>query len=75
MRIDAQIIGETIKGRRELLQLLQPELAAIAGVSTRTIQLVEMGKANPGLETLIKIITPLGLTLKVVVKEMGNKEQ
>ena len=64
-------IGKTIRKRRELLSLLQPQLASISGISTRTIQLVEMGKANPSLETLIKIADPLGLTLKLLLKEAG----
>lgn len=64
-----QEIGETIKKRRELLGLLQPQLAAISGVSRRTIQLVENGKANPSLETLLKIADPLGLTIELAVKK------
>lgn len=62
-------IGELIRERRELLGLLQPQLAAISGVSIRTIQLVEMGKGNPSIETLMKIAEPLGLKIKLVLKE------
>jgi y4mF family transcriptional regulator len=62
-------IGEAIKKRRELLGLLQPQLAAISGISRRTIQLVENGKANPSLETLLKIADPLGLTIELAVKK------
>jgi y4mF family transcriptional regulator len=61
-------IGAAIKKRRELLGLLQPQLAAISGISRRTIQLVENGKANPSLETLLKIADPLGLTIELAVK-------
>lgn len=68
-------IGEAIRKRRELLGLLQPQLASISGVSTRTIQLVEMGKANPSLDTLIKLADPLGLTVKLLLKEAGTTEQ
>jgi Predicted transcriptional regulators len=64
-------IGESLKKRRELLGLLQPRLAAIAGISTRTIQLIESGKANPSLDTLLKIADPLGLTVKLILKETG----
>jgi transcriptional regulator with XRE-family HTH domain len=62
-------IGEAFKKRRELLGLLQPQLAAISGISRRTIQLVENGKANPSLETLLKIADPLGLTIELAVKK------
>jgi transcriptional regulator with XRE-family HTH domain len=66
-------IGETIRQRRELLHLLQPDLAAISKTSRRTIQLIEMGKGNPSLETLLKIANPLGLTLKILLKDTtGN---
>lgn len=65
-------IGETIRKRRELLNLLQPQLASISGVSTRTIQLVEMGKGNPSLDTLIKIADPLGLQINLSLKDTGN---
>lgn len=75
MRNEAMEIGETIRKRRELLGLLQPQLASISGVSTRSIQLVEMGKANPSLDTLIKIADPLGLTLKLQLKEPGLPKQ
>ena len=69
MRNTATEIGETLRQRRELLRLLQPQLAAIAGISTRTIQLIEAGKANPSLDTLFKIADSLGLTFKMDLKE------
>ncbi len=62
-------LGDTIRQRRELLGLLQPKLAALSGISTRTIQLVEQGKANPSLDTLIKLAQPLGLRLKLELRE------
>lgn len=74
MRTESKIIGDTIRGRRELLNLLQTELAAIAGVGLRTLQELETGKSNPSLDTLIKIITPLGLTLKLTLKETGGHD-
>lgn len=67
-------IGSTIRKRRELLGLLQPSLASIAGVSTRTLQLVELGKANPSLDTLLQILEPLGLIVKITLKELSPKE-
>src|SRR5689334_11764045 len=69
MRNSLVIIGEMIRKRRELLGLLQTQLAALSGVSSRTIQLVEQGKGNPSLETLISLIEPLGLRIELVLKE------
>lgn len=61
-------LGTRIRNRRVLLGLLQPELATISGISTRTIQLIERGQGNPSLETLIKLIDPLGLRIDLVLK-------
>lgn len=69
MRNTISEMGEIIRKRRELLGLLQPQLAEISGVSRRTIQLIEMGKANPSLEVLLKIADPLGLSIKLSLKE------
>jgi DNA-binding XRE family transcriptional regulator len=54
--------------------LSQPRLAEIAGISTRTIQLVEQGKANPSLETLTRMIDPLGLTIEVTIKDLTKSK-
>ena len=69
MRIPLIDLGEKLRQRRELLGLLQSQLAALSGVSTRTIQLVEQGKGNPSLETLLELADPLGLRLDLVLKE------
>lgn len=75
MHNEATELGEIIRKRRELLGLLQTQLASISGISTRSLQLVEMGKANPSLDTILKIVSPLGLTLKLLLKEAGLSTQ
>jgi transcriptional regulator with XRE-family HTH domain len=75
MRNQLVEIGQTIRKRRQLLGLLQPQLADISGINRRTIQLVEAGKANPTIETLVKIADPLGLTFKLLLKETGGQKQ
>jgi transcriptional regulator with XRE-family HTH domain len=62
-------LGEKLRQRRELLGLLQSQLAALSGVSTRTIQLVEQGKGNPSLGTLLQLADPMGLNLDLILKE------
>ena len=62
-------IGNTIKQRRELLSLKQEQLSALSGISKRTIQLLENGKANPSLETLLQLADPLGLQIKLELKD------
>ena len=69
MRNSVPNLGEKIRERRELLGLLQNRLAALSGISTRTIQLVEQGKGNPSLDTLTKLADPLGLHLELLLKE------
>jgi y4mF family transcriptional regulator len=69
MRNTVAEIGKSIKNRRELLGLLQPQLASISGVSRRTIQLVEQGKGNPSLSSLLKLADTLGLKLQFTIKE------
>lgn len=67
-------MGAKIRQRRELLGLVQPQLGALSGVNTRTIQLIEQGKGNPSLETLLRLIDPLGLNLELVLKVPAAKK-
>jgi transcriptional regulator with XRE-family HTH domain len=68
-------LGDVIRQRRELLGLLQPQLAALSAISTRTIQLVEQGKGNPSLDTLIKLAQPLGLQLKLELADPSKNSE
>jgi transcriptional regulator with XRE-family HTH domain len=70
MRNFAAQIGETIRVRRELLGLSQSQLTGFSGINTRTIQLIEQGKGNPSLDTLLQLANPLGLELQLVVKDL-----
>ena len=72
MRNTAIELGKTIRQRRELLGLLQPQLEKIAGISRRSIQLIEAGKANPSLDTLFKIADSLGFAVKLELKNLSK---
>jgi transcriptional regulator with XRE-family HTH domain len=72
MRKSMIYLGEKLRQRRELLGLLQSRLAELSDVSTRTIQLVEQGKGNPSLNTLLQLADPLGLHLDLILKEPGK---
>lgn len=52
--------------------MLQPDLAELAGISVRTIQLIEQGKGNPSLDTLTKLCNSLGLELAIKIKRTEN---
>jgi transcriptional regulator with XRE-family HTH domain len=53
-------IGKEIAERRKQQGLSQQDLAEMSGVSPRTINAVELGKANPSINVLSKIVKPLG---------------
>lgn len=61
-------IGHYIKMRRSLLSITQNDLAEIAGISLRSLKDIETGKGNPTLSQLEKIAEPLGLVIKVEVR-------
>lgn len=72
MRNVITTIGVQLKQRREVLGMLQPDLAELAGISVRTIQLIEQGKGNPSLDTLTKLCNSLGLELAIKIKRTEN---
>lgn len=63
-------IIETVKARREVLQVTQETLAELSGVGLRTLKHFESGKGNPTLLTLQKITDVLGLELSLDVKNV-----
>jgi HTH-type transcriptional regulator / antitoxin HipB len=54
-----------IRQRRIHLRLRQDELAALAGVSTRSVHAIESGKATARLDVLLAVINTLGLRLSL----------
>lgn len=61
-----------IRERRNLLGLTQQDLADYTGLSLRFIKSIELGKANPSLNTLKIIAEILGLEVIIKVKEIGK---
>ncbi len=64
---------QTIKKRRESLQLTQEHLAEISGLGLRTLKQFESGKGNPTLKTIEKLADVLGMELCLQIKKMDNK--
>ncbi|MGN0461017.1 MAG: helix-turn-helix domain-containing protein [Ruminococcus sp.] len=62
------IIGEIIKARNEQ-GISQKQLEKISGVKQPIIARMETGQTNPQLNTILKILAPLGKTLAVVPLE------
>ncbi len=61
---------ETVKSRRDMLNVTQNMLADLSGVGLRTLKQFESGKGNPTLETLNKLGNALGMELSFTVKDM-----
>ena len=59
------IISELIKARQEK-NLSQRELEQLSGVKQPVISRLESGETNPQLDTVLKVLAPLGKTLAVV---------
>jgi len=59
------IIGELIKARKER-NISQKELEQLSGVKQPIISRIETGETSPQLNTVLKVLAPLGKTLAVV---------
>ena len=62
-------LGQTIKERRVFLRLNQEDLMEMSGISAKTIQKIEMGKANPSVQTLYKLLNVLGMNFEIAVNK------
>lgn len=58
-------IGQIIRSRRQELRLTQQTLADLSGVSVRMIKSIEGNYANPSVNTIEKLLVPLGLELSI----------
>jgi transcriptional regulator with XRE-family HTH domain len=61
-------IGKQLKQRRVSLNIDQETLEDYSGLKTTVISKIENGIGNPTLKTIEKLLEPLGLELKVEVK-------
>lgn len=66
------LIGELIKARQEK-GISQKKLEELSGVKQPIIARMEKGSTSPQLDTILKILAPLGKTLAVVPLETANK--
>ena len=63
--IEAAIISDMIR-QRSAMGLSQRDLAEMCDIPQSSIARIETGKITPRLDTLLKILGQLGLTLRVV---------
>lgn len=65
--LKAKIVGEIVKARQGK-GLTQKELAEISGVKQPVIARLEKERTDAQLSTILRILSPLGLTLSIVPK-------
>ena len=64
IEFEASLIGKLIKAREEK-GLSQRGLAQLSGIKQPQIARLERMKGSPQLDTLFKVLTPLGYTLSI----------
>ena len=62
------LIGELIKARNEQ-GITQKKLEELSGVRQQVIARMERGYTSPQIDTLLKVLAPLGKTLAIVPAE------
>jgi len=63
-KLRVAIIGELIKARNEK-KISQRELEQLSGVKQPVISRMEAGETSPQLDTILRVLAPLGKTLYV----------
>lgn len=63
MDIDKKLIAKVIQEARRNAKMTQYELAEKIGISEKHLSKIETGKNYPTLDTFLKILSVLGLTL------------
>ena len=62
--VRVELIGEIIKAREEQ-GITQKKLEELSGVKQPVIARMETGKTSPQLDTILKVLAPLGKTLYI----------
>ena len=65
------LIGELIKARQEK-GISQKKLGEMSGVKQPIIARMELGETSPQLDTILKVLAPLGMTLAIVPLEKNK---
>ncbi len=65
------LIGELVKARQEK-HISQKQLEELSGVKQPVIARMEAGKTSPQLDTVLKVLAPLGKTLAIVPLQVNQ---
>lgn len=68
IEFEVELIGKLIEAR-EAQGLTQEQLAEVAGIKQSAIARLENMKATPQIDTLFKVLTPMGYKLTIVPSE------
>lgn len=68
VKIEEELIDAMVRVR-EQNDLSQAQLAELCGVKQSAIARMESNKHSPQIDSMLKILLPLGYTLKIVPKE------
>jgi transcriptional regulator with XRE-family HTH domain len=68
-------LGQNIAKRRKVLMMTQADLAFKVSMEVPNLSVIENGKSNPQLLTLLKIAAALKCELSEILPQIGNPDQ
>ena len=71
INLEVKLIGKMIEAR-EKQGLTQRDLAKISGVKQPAIARIEALRSTPQLDTLLKVLIPLGYSLEIIPLQKEN---
>ena len=71
INLEVKLIGKMIEAR-EKQGLTQRDLAKISGVKQPAIARIECLRSTPQLDTLLKVLIPLGYSLEIIPLQKEN---
>lgn len=71
VQFEVELIGKIIEAR-EAMGYSQRELAELTGIKQPAIARIEKNKTSPGIDTVIKMLLPLGYKLSIVPIKNDN---
>jgi transcriptional regulator with XRE-family HTH domain len=69
------LLGQNIAKRRKILMMTQADLAYKIGMEVPNLSVIENGKSNPQILTLLRITAALQCELSEVLPQMANPDQ
>ena len=66
MRMEEEKLRNTLKVQRAIRDLTQAELAALAGITRRSVNAIEMGRMVPSVLLALKLARVLGVPVETI---------